>query len=89
MKIQPFGERVALQVLDIEEKTESGLVIAVSKDKSNRGLIVALGDEVPNNSISVGDKVLFNRGAGLSYTDGSEEYRVMGIKDILCKIIEE
>lgn len=88
MKIQPFGERVAIQVLPIEEVTESGLVLSVSKDKSNRGEVVALGEEAPS-CISVGDKVLFNKGAGLSYSDGSEDYRVISVKDVLCKIIEE
>lgn len=88
MKIQPFGERVAIQVLPIEEVTEGGLVLSVSKEKSNRGKVVALGDGVPA-SISIGDKVLFNKGAGLTYSDGSEDYRVIGVKDILCKIVEE
>lgn len=88
MKIQPFGERVAIQVLPIEEVTEGGLVLSVSKEKSNRGEVVALGDEVPE-CISLGDKVLFNKGAGLSYSDGSEDYRVISVKDVLCKIIEE
>ena len=88
MKIQPFGERVAIQVLPIKEVTESGLVLAVDKSKSNRGQVVALGEDTPE-CISVGDKVLFNRGAGLAYTDGSEDYKVISIKDILCKIIAE
>ena len=88
MKIQPFGERVAIQVLPIEEVTEGGLVLSVSKDKSNRGDVVDLGDEVPE-CISLGDKVLFNKGAGLSYSDGSEDFRVISVKDVLCKIIEE
>ena len=88
MKIQPFGDRVAIQVLPIEEVTESGLVLAVAKEKSNRGLVITLGDDVPE-CIKVGDKVLFNRGAGLSYTDGNEDYKVISTKDILCKIIEE
>ena len=88
MKIQPLGERVAIRVLPIEEVTESGLVLAVDKSKSNRGEVVALGEEV-SNYINVGDKVLFGKGSGLSYTDGSEDYKVLSTKDILCKIIEE
>lgn len=88
MKIQPFGERVAIQVLPIEEVTESGLVLAVNKNESNRGKVVALGEGTPD-CVSIGDKVLFNRGSGLAYTDGSEDYKIINIKDILCKIIEE
>lgn len=88
MKIQPLGERVAIRVLPIEEVTESGLVIAVDKSKSNRGQVVSLGENT-GSYISVGDKVLFNKGVGLAYTDGSEDYKVISTKDILCKIIEE
>ena len=88
MKIQPFGERVAVKILPIEEVTDSGLVLAASSKESNRGEVVSLGEDVPK-SVSVGDRVIFNRGAGLSYSDGSDDYKVIGVKDILCKILEE
>ena len=87
MKIQPFGERVAIRIIPIEEVTESGLVLTTSKE-SNRGEVISLGEDVPP-CISIGDKVIYNRGAGLSYTDGSFDFKVLGVKDILCKIIEE
>lgn len=88
MKIQPFGERVAIQIIPIEEITDSGLVLSVSKDKSDRGLVVSLGEATPE-CIKIGDKVIFNKNTGLSYTDGKEDYKVINAKDILCKIIEE
>ena len=88
MKIQPLGERVAIQVLPIEEVTESGIVLTVDKSKSNKGQVVALGEEA-SSRISIGDKVLFNKGAGMAYTDGSEDYKIISTKDILCKIVEE
>ena len=47
MRIEPFGERVAIRVLESEETTESGLIIAnPNKLSSNRGEVVALGNEV-------------------------------------------
>lgn len=88
MKIEPFGERVAIRVLQPEEKTEGGLIIATSKANSNRGEIVALGEEI-KSYFKIGDKVLFVQNAGVNYTDGTEDYKIINTKDILCKIIEE
>jgi co-chaperonin GroES (HSP10) len=88
MKIKPFGERVAVKIVPIEEKTASGLIVATSSNNSNRGEIVALGEEV-KEYFHLGDKVVFLPNAGLNYTDGSDEYRVISTKDVICKIIEE
>lgn len=88
MKIEPFGERVALKVLKYEEKTESGLIVSTSKNNSSRGEIVAIGEEA-NKCFKIGDKVLFVQNTGVNYTDGSEDYKIISTKDVLCKIVEE
>ena len=88
MKIQPFGERLAIKVIQPEEKTEGGLIVATSKSSSNRGEIVALGEEV-KEYFKLGDKVLFIQNTGVNYTDGSEDYKILSTKDVLCKIVEE
>lgn len=86
MKIQPFGERVTVKVLAEEEITDSGLIVAVSKEKSNKGIVEALGEEV-KSYINIGDKVIFNFGSGVSYSDSSGDYKILNTKDILGKII--
>lgn len=88
MKIEPFGERVAIKVLQPEEKTAGGLIVATSKSNSNRGEVVALGEEV-KDYFKVGDKVIFVQNSGVNYADGTEEYKIINTKDVLCKIIEE
>lgn len=88
MKIEPFGERVAIKVLQPEEKTAGGLIVATSKANSNRGEIVALGEEV-KEYFKLGDKVIFLQNTGVNYTDGSEDYKILNTKDVLCKIIED
>ena len=88
MKIEPFGERVAIKVIPVEETTESGLIMATSKSNSNRGEVIALGEEV-KKYFQLGDKVIFTRGAGVDYTDGTEDYKILSTKDVLCKVIEE
>lgn len=88
MKIEPFGERVAIKVLQPEEKTAGGLIVATSKSNSNRGEIVAVSEEV-QEYFKLGDKVIFSQGAGVNYTDGTEDYKIINTRDVLCKIIED
>jgi co-chaperonin GroES (HSP10) len=87
MKIEPFGERVAVKVLPIEEKTQSGLIMTSSKNNSNRGEIVAVGTDV-KDYLKVGNVILFTQNAGVNYTDGTEDYKILSTKDVLCKVIE-
>lgn len=88
MIIEPFGDRIAIKVVHPEEKTEGGLIIATSGKQPNRGEVLALGGEA-KDYFKVGDTVIFLQGAGVNYTDGSEEYKILNSKDVLCKIIEE
>ena len=85
MQIQPLGERVVIKVLAEEEKL-GALIVTVSKEKSNKGEVVAIGNEV-NCPIKVGDKVLFNISSGVSYNTGSDDYKIINVKDVLGKII--
>ena len=88
MKIEPFGEKIAIKVLPLEEKTASGLVLASSKNNSNRGEVVAIG-EGAKEYFTIGEKVIFTQNAGVNYTDGNEDFKVIGTKDVVCKIIED
>ncbi len=88
MNIEPFGERVAIKILQPEEKTAGGLIVATSKSSSNRGEVVALGEEA-KEYFHIGDKVIFVQNTGVAYIDGSEDYKILNAKDVLCKIIEE
>ena len=87
MEIQPIGEKIAVKVIKEDEVTLGGLVTVVSKEKSNKGLIVALGEEV-TDYLHKGDTVLFNRGAGVSYTDGNDDYLILNVRDVLGKVIK-
>ena len=88
MKIQPFGERITVKIIAQEETTESGLIVATSKEKSNKGIVEALGEEV-KDYIKVGDIVVFNPNAGTSYSDGSGDYKVLNMREVIGKVISE
>lgn len=88
VKLQPFGNRVTVRVINPEETTVGGLIVAsVEKRNSNRGVVEAVGDGEDVKGINVSDTVLFNTGAGVGYTDLDEDYRVISINDILGKVI--
>lgn len=86
MEIQPFGDRIAIKILSHEDVTECGLIVSVSKEKSNKGTVVAMGEEA-NEYIHIGDTVIFNKGTGLSYTNGNDDYLILSSKEVLGKII--
>lgn len=89
-RIQPFGDRVVVEILQPEEKLAGGLLIAcTSKEKSNRGVVVAIGESEELKNINVGDKIIFNLSAGLNYSSEEGDYKVLQIRDIIGKIVEE
>lgn len=85
-KIQPFGDRVVVEVLT-PEQVVGGLVIPTSKEKSNKGLVVAVGDGKDVQSVKVNDVVIFTLGAGLNYTTDEKDYKILGIRDIVGKVV--
>ena len=95
--IQPFGDKVLVKILMPEETVAGGLLVApVSKEKSNKGLVAAVGEGVtlPDGSVrplcvKVGDTVLFTQNAGINFSTGKEDYKVISAKDILGKFIDD
>ena len=88
VQIQPFGDRVAIEII-APEQIIGGLVVPSSKEKSNRGLVVAVGDGENLGNIAVGDTVVFQLGTGLNYSTEDKDYKVLNIRDIVGKIVEE
>lgn len=87
MKIQPFGDRVVIKLL-IQEENIGGLIVPVSKEKTNRGVVVAVGDGEEVSKIALGDVILFQLGTGLSYSTEKDDYKVLNTRDIVGKVIE-
>ena len=87
-KIQPFGDRVTIEVICPEEIV-GGLIVPTSKEKSNKGKVVAVGDGDEAKKIKVGDVVIFPIGMGLNYTTEEADFKVLNVRDILGKVIGE
>ena len=87
MKIQPFGDRVVIKLL-IQEENIGGLIVPVSKEKTNKGVVVAVGDGEEVSKIAIGDIILFQLGTGLNYSTEKDDYKVLNARDIVGRIIE-
>ena len=87
--IHPRGWRVLVKPIEIEEKTESGIVIAHGQQlereqmANTTGIVVEVGTE-SNKWCSEGDKVIFGKYSGLVYKgkDGIK-YRIINDDDIV------
>jgi co-chaperonin GroES (HSP10) len=91
--ITPIFDRVLLLPLEVVEKTDWGFQLSTEETSEREqmanttGQIVALGEEVPEGIVSVGDKVIFAKYAGLLYIgkDG-KSYRMVNYDDLTGKL---
>ena len=94
MKIKPLGDRVLLQVADVEEQIKGGIVIPDSaKEKPQEAKVVALGtggtDDDGNKiefDVKVGDLVLTNKYGGTDVTLDDDEYKIVKSDDVLAVV---
>ncbi len=95
--IKPLEDRILVQPLDAEQKTQSGLVIPdTAKEKPQEGKVLAVGpgrfDEggakrVPLD-VAVGDVVVYSKYGGTEIKYAGEEYLILSARDVLA-IVEK
>lgn len=94
MQLKPLGDRVVVQPIEREEKTESGIYLPdTAKEKPQEGKVVAVGSGrvLPNGervalTVKVGDRVLFSKYAGTEVKVDGTEYLIMSENDILAVV---
>ncbi len=93
MNIKPLADRVVIKMLEAEETTKSGIILAgTAKEKPQIAEVVAVGPggvvdgkEVVME-LSVGDKVIMSKYAGTEVKLDGEEYIILKQGDVLAKI---
>ena len=93
--IKPLLDRVVLKVVEGEETTKSGIVLAqTSKEKSQIAEVVAVGPgglidgKETTMQLVVGDKVVYSKYAGTAIKYNDEEYIIVKQDEILA-IVED
>jgi len=88
MKIQPFGERVVIEVKEPEEKNLVGLILPDSvKEKPQGGVVISVGDgEEVSKMVKEDDLVIFNQYSGNEYHSEGRNFIILDKDDVLGKI---
>ena len=93
MKIKPLADRVVIKMLESEETTKSGIVLAgTAKEKPQIAEVVAVGPGgvVDGKEVvmefKVSDKVIISKYAGTEVKIDGEEYTILRQSDILAKV---
>lgn len=91
MNIKPLGDRVVIKMLESEETTKGGIILAGSaKEKPQMAEVLAIGPgavedgKVVPMEVKVGDKVLMSKYAGTEVKIDGNEYIILSQKDILA-----
>lgn len=92
MEIRPLDDRVVIEPLEAEEKTEGGIVLPdTAKEKPQKGKVMAVGEgKLLENgkrgplSVKKGDKVIYGKYSGTEVSVSSKEYLIMRESDILA-----
>ena len=91
MTIKPLADRVVLKLVEAEETTKSGIILAGSaKEKPQIAEVIAVGPggKVDGNDVTmyvkVGDRVITSKYSGTEVKMDGVEYNVVRQSDILA-----
>ncbi|MCL2634645.1 MAG: co-chaperone GroES [Oscillospiraceae bacterium] len=91
MNIKPLADRVVIKMLEAEETTKSGIILAGSaKEKPQVAEIMAVGPggvvdgKEVKMEVKVGDKVMIQKYAGTEVKLDGIEYMILRQSDILA-----
>lgn len=92
--IQPLGDRVLVQAIEVKEEMRGGLYIPdAAKEKPMQAKVIALGtgkiDDKGNRvpfDVKVGDIVLTSKYGGSEVKYEDQEYKILNSSDILAVI---
>ena len=93
--LRPLGNHIAVEPMEQEEVTASGIVIPqTAKEKPQQGTVLAAGpgrmlDNGKRDSmtVKVGDKVLFAKYAGSTFKIDGHEMLVLTEDDVLAIVL--
>ena len=93
MTLKPLSDRVVVKLLEAEETTKGGIILAAAaKEKPQIAQIVAVGPgglvdgKEVDMTVSVGQKVITSKYSGTEVKVDGEEYMIVRVGDILAVV---
>ena len=91
MNIKPLGDRVVIKMLESEETTKGGIILAgTAKEKPQMAEVLAIGPGAVEDGklipmeVKVGDKVLVSKYSGTEVKVDGTEYTILKQSDVLA-----
>lgn len=93
MKLKPLSDRVVIKMVEAEETTKSGIILAgAAKEKPQVAEVIAVGPggvvdgKEVKMTVSVGQKVITSKYSGTEVKIDGEEYMIVRVGDILAVV---
>jgi chaperonin GroES len=89
MKVQPLADRVLVKQGKSEVKTAGGIIIPdTAQEKTQTGVVAAVGPgtEKEKITVSVGQKVMYDKYSGTQIKIDGEDYLILKNQDIVAVI---
>ena len=89
MKLKPLADRVLLKQAKAETKTASGIIIPeTAQEKTQEAIVEAVGPgtEKDKITVSVGDRVMYDKYSGTQIKMDGEDYLIVKMSDIIAVI---
>jgi chaperonin GroES len=87
MKLKPLQDRVLIKIEEGESKTSGGIFIPqTAQEKTQTGVVIAVGDDKDAIKVSVGQKVMYDKYAGTQVKVDGVEHLVVKMQDIIAVI---
>ena len=91
--LKPLEDRLVVELIEAEQVTKSGFILAGEREKPQEAIVVAVnksftritGQIVPID-VRVGDKVLFSKYGGTEVKHDGKSYTILSLQDILAII---
>jgi chaperonin GroES len=91
MNIKPLADRIVIKMVEAEETTKSGIILAgTAKEKPQIAEVLAVGPggvvdgKEITMELKVGDKVLISKYAGTEIKLDGQEYTILRQSDVLA-----
>ena len=92
MKIIAVEDKIVVEMIEKEEKTEGGLIIPESAQgpvPQRYGMVISAGPKTVDNMIVQGDIIMFHERAGMDIIIDRKIMKVLGIGEVYAVIKEE
>ena len=94
--LQPIGKRVLVQIIENEEVSKSGILLATEEEfDETKGIIIAVGDEtyLKELKLEIGDTVIIDDLAAEEFRDTENnkkiKLKILGVEHIIAKVIDQ